>query len=107
MGDGQSAAPKTCFSPASRTREAYRGRFEKAREFSQRAVESARHADAREPAAGWKANEALREAEIGDKDPGSARRQRSHGLDAGTGCEGDHGVDPRPFGEDSPGTEAG
>ncbi len=47
--------------------EAYRGRFEKARQLSRRAVESARRADALETGAGWKANEALREAEIGDK----------------------------------------
>jgi eukaryotic-like serine/threonine-protein kinase len=47
--------------------EAYRGRFEKARQFSRRAVESARRADEPETAAAWKANEALREAEIGDR----------------------------------------
>ncbi len=46
---------------------AYRGRFEKARELSQRAVESAKHAGTPETAAGWEANEALREAEIGDR----------------------------------------
>jgi len=46
--------------------EAYYGRFDKARAFSQRAVDSALHADAAETAAGWQLQEALREAEIGD-----------------------------------------
>jgi eukaryotic-like serine/threonine-protein kinase len=46
--------------------EAYYGRFERARSFSQHAVESAGLVDARESAAGWRAKEALREAEIGD-----------------------------------------
>ena len=46
--------------------EAYRGRFKKARELSQRAMESARHADSPETGALWKGYEALREAEIGD-----------------------------------------
>ena len=46
--------------------EAYFGRLGKAREFSQRAVDSATRADARETAAMWRANEALREAEFGN-----------------------------------------
>ena len=46
--------------------EAYYGRFARARSFSQRAVESATHVDARESAAGWRAKEALREAENGN-----------------------------------------
>ena len=46
--------------------EAYYGRLAKAREFSQRAVDSATRADARETAAMWRANEALREAEFGN-----------------------------------------
>jgi serine/threonine protein kinase/predicted Zn-dependent protease len=45
--------------------EAYYGRLGKAREFSRRAVDSALHADARETAALWQANAALREAEFG------------------------------------------
>ncbi|HYN15378.1 MAG TPA: protein kinase [Terriglobales bacterium] len=44
--------------------EAYFGRLAKAREFSQRAIDSARHADAKETAAFWQANAALREAEF-------------------------------------------
>ena len=46
--------------------EAYRGQFTKARELSQRATESAKHADSPETGALWKVYEALREAEIGD-----------------------------------------
>jgi eukaryotic-like serine/threonine-protein kinase len=51
--------------------EAYFGRLAKAREFSQRAIDSAVHADAKETAALWQVNAALREAEFGDA--GSAR----------------------------------
>jgi tetratricopeptide (TPR) repeat protein len=46
--------------------EAYFGRLAKAREFSQRAIESAKRADARETAALWQVNAALREAEFGN-----------------------------------------
>jgi eukaryotic-like serine/threonine-protein kinase len=46
--------------------EAYFGRLAKSREFSRRAVESAVHADAKETAAVWQANLALREAEFGN-----------------------------------------
>jgi eukaryotic-like serine/threonine-protein kinase len=46
--------------------EAYYGRLSKAREFSQRAADSAEHADAPESAAIWQANAALREAEFGN-----------------------------------------
>ncbi len=45
--------------------EAYYGRLGKARQLSGEAVDSARHAEARERAADWRANEALREAETG------------------------------------------
>ena len=45
--------------------EAYYGHLIKAREFSSRAVNSAKHADAKETAALWEANAALREAEFG------------------------------------------
>ncbi len=63
---GKAGAEDLLLSSQSDT-EAYRGRFEKARQLSRRAMESARRADALETGAGWKANEALREAEIGDK----------------------------------------
>ena len=46
--------------------EAYDGHLIKAREFSLRAVNSAKHADAKETAALWEANAALREAEFGN-----------------------------------------
>jgi eukaryotic-like serine/threonine-protein kinase len=46
--------------------EAYFGRAARAREFSQRAVGSARRADAKEAAGLWQANAALREAEFGN-----------------------------------------
>ena len=46
--------------------DAYRGRFAAAREFSQRAVESSKRAGAAEMAGAWRANEALREAEVGN-----------------------------------------
>jgi tetratricopeptide (TPR) repeat protein len=58
--------------------EAYRGRFVAARDFSRRAVESAKRAGAAEMAAGWRANEALREAEIGDF--ARARQQAADAL---------------------------
>lgn len=46
--------------------EAYFGRLAKARELTRRAFESARRADAQETAALWRANSALREAELGN-----------------------------------------
>ena len=46
--------------------EAYEGRLHDAQEFTQRAVDSAVRADARETAALWQVNGALREAEVGD-----------------------------------------
>ncbi len=46
--------------------EAYDGRLDKARDYSRRAVESARAAEATEAAALWQANAALREAEFGN-----------------------------------------
>jgi tetratricopeptide (TPR) repeat protein len=46
--------------------EAYHGRLKKAREYSQRAVESARRNGTGETAAGWAVYEAFREAEVGN-----------------------------------------
>jgi len=63
--------------------EAYYGRFDKARSFSQRAVDSARHADSAETAAGWRLQEALREAEIGNAR--SARKMTAEALALSTG----------------------
>jgi eukaryotic-like serine/threonine-protein kinase len=45
---------------------AYFGRLSKAREFTRLAVESALHAEAKETAAFWQANGAIREAEFGN-----------------------------------------
>ncbi len=57
---------KMCCSPAQSDTEAYYGRMSKARDFSRRAVDSAVRADAKETAAGWQINAALREAELGN-----------------------------------------
>jgi len=46
--------------------EAFSGRLRSAREFSNRAVESARRNDRKEAAAAWQMNDALREAEFGN-----------------------------------------
>jgi eukaryotic-like serine/threonine-protein kinase len=46
--------------------EAYFGRLKRAREFSQRAIESAQHNGQKEMAAMWQMDEALREAEFGN-----------------------------------------
>jgi len=58
--------------------EAYYGRFTKARDYSRLGVESARRTGAPEAAAGWKANEALREAEVGNL--AQARQQAAEAL---------------------------
>ena len=46
--------------------EAYSGHLDNARDLSQRAIESALHSDAKETAAEWQINAALREAEFGN-----------------------------------------
>jgi serine/threonine protein kinase/tetratricopeptide (TPR) repeat protein len=58
--------------------EAYYGRLQKAREFSKRAVESAKRNDSNETAALWQANEAVREAEFGN--PTEARKASAQAL---------------------------
>ena len=65
--------------------EAYFGRLAKASEFSQRAVDSARHADAKEAAALWQANAALREGEFGNAS--SARGKAMGAMALATGKE--------------------
>jgi len=55
--------------------EAYNGRLRKAREFSERAVESARKNSARETAALWQAYAALHEAEFGNVHEASRQAQ--------------------------------
>jgi len=63
--------------------EAYFGRLTKRREISQRAVDSARHADAKETAALWQANAAMRQAEF--TNPASARRSALDALALASG----------------------
>ena len=63
--------------------EAFHGRLRKADEYSRRAMESAEHAEAKEAAALWQANAALREAEFGDSI--SARHDAAAALTLGPG----------------------
>jgi len=63
-GAGKLGAEDVLLSAQSDT-EAYYGRLNKARDFSRRAVDSAVRADAKETAALWQVNAALREAEWG------------------------------------------
>jgi serine/threonine protein kinase/tetratricopeptide (TPR) repeat protein len=58
---------------------AYFGHLLKARELSRRAVDSASHNGAKETAAIWRSNSALREAELGN--PGLARQDAQAALD--------------------------
>ena len=63
--------------------EAYGGKLAKAREFSQRAVDAALHADAKEAAALWQANAALREAEFGNASSAARKAVEAMALAAG------------------------
>ena len=67
--------------------EAYYGRLRKAREFSLRAAESARHTEAKETAAMWQANVALREAEFGNSAPARQHAAAALALGSGRGIE--------------------
>jgi len=58
--------------------EAYYGRLSKARDFTQRATESAAHADAAETASLWQALGALREAEFGNADVARKEADAAH-----------------------------
>jgi len=62
---GKSGDEDSLFSTQSDT-EAYHGRLQKAREYSQRAVESAQRNGTSETAAGWAVTEAFQEAEVGN-----------------------------------------
>jgi serine/threonine protein kinase/tetratricopeptide (TPR) repeat protein len=62
---GRPGAEDKMLSAASDT-EAFHGRFERARSLTQQAAQSAKNVDTMEPAAMWKANAALREAEVGN-----------------------------------------
>jgi eukaryotic-like serine/threonine-protein kinase len=63
--------------------EAYYGRMRKARVFSRRAVDSALRADAKETAALWQVNAALREAEVGNDALAKQGVAAALGLSAG------------------------
>jgi eukaryotic-like serine/threonine-protein kinase len=65
--------------------EAYFGRLAKARDLSQRAVEAAKRADAKETAAIWEVNAALREAALGNA--AQARRDAAIALGLAPGPE--------------------
>jgi serine/threonine protein kinase/tetratricopeptide (TPR) repeat protein len=74
---GRPGAENAMLSAQSLT-EAYYGRLLKAREFTRQAVESAQRNDAKEVAAGYEANAALRDAEFGNL--AEARQQASAAL---------------------------
>lgn len=65
LASGRAGAEDQIFSAASDT-EAFYGRFDRARSLTNRAVQSAKNADMPETAAGWMANAAMREAEVGN-----------------------------------------
>jgi len=65
---------------------AYYGRLAQASGLSERAVESARRSDAAETAAGWKVNDALRRAELGDRKGAQRVAAEALKLNAGLGA---------------------
>jgi DNA-binding winged helix-turn-helix (wHTH) protein/Flp pilus assembly protein TadD len=67
--------------------EAYYGRISRARELSERAVELAAHVSDLEAAAEWRANEALREAEIGNVVGARSEAARALALSSGRDVE--------------------
>ncbi|HEY1471405.1 MAG TPA: protein kinase [Candidatus Acidoferrum sp.] len=79
---GRPGSEDLLFSAQSDT-EAYYGHMKKARDFSRRAVESALRAGAKETAATWQADAALREAEIGNSE--QARRATAAVLTMSSG----------------------
>ena len=81
-GTGKAVAEEFMLSIQSDT-EAYFGRLNQAREFSRRAVESAKHNDAAEPAALLQAEAAMHEAELGN--PAQARQAANAALALATG----------------------
>ena len=81
-GMGKPVVEEFMFSVQSDT-EAYFGRLNQAREFSRRAVESAKHNDAAEPAALLQAEAAMHEAELGN--PAPARQAANAALALASG----------------------
>ena len=68
--------------------EAFYGRFDRARSLTKRAAQSAKNADMAETAAGWMANAALREAEVGNKVQARAIAAESAGNESRQRCRG-------------------
>ena len=81
-GTGKAGEEDALLSAQSDT-EAYYGRMDRARDFSRRAMDSAIRADAKEIAALWQVNAALREAELGNSD--RARREARAALTLSSG----------------------
>jgi eukaryotic-like serine/threonine-protein kinase len=83
-GTGKPGSEDVLLSAQSDT-EAYYGRMRKARDFTRRAVESALRAGAKETAAAWQVDGALREAEIGNWEP--ARQETATVLTMSSGID--------------------
>ena len=83
---GKPGAEDSLLSAQSDT-EAFRGHFDRARDLTQQAAQSARNAEAPERAAGWKANAALREAEVGNLIQARAIAAESMAMSAGRDVE--------------------
>jgi len=79
---GKPGAEDLLLSAASDT-QAYAGHFAAANTLSDRAVDSAKHGDALETAASWKANEALRDVEFGNA--AAARQAATEALSLSSG----------------------
>jgi eukaryotic-like serine/threonine-protein kinase len=79
---GKSGAEDTLLAAASDT-EAYFGRLSSARALSRRAVDSAVRAGSRETAALWRANAALREAEVGENADAKKQAREALAMDPG------------------------
>jgi serine/threonine protein kinase/tetratricopeptide (TPR) repeat protein len=67
---------------------AYYGQFQKARDFSERAVQTAIRADTQETAADWRARAALREAEVGNSAKARDNTAKALALSHGASVEG-------------------
>ena len=83
---GRPGSEDLLFSAQSDT-EAYYGHMKKAQDFSRRAVESALRARAKETAATWQADAALREAEIGNSEQAHRATAATLTLSSGSGVQ--------------------
>ena len=84
-GMSMPAAAEDALLSAESDTEAYYGRFEQARELSQRAAQSAKSVDDLESAAQSKANEALREAEVGNAARARTTAEQALAISGGPG----------------------